>query len=299
MSTQTVAEISLEASTPAVCLSAETRNLDRLPSIAVFKNSGREVIFNAEHFFATYEAQPERALQTIDAAHQAGADVICLCDTGGSMLTSRLARICAEVKQRNPGVILGIHAHNDGDLAVANSIAAVEQGFTHVQGCFNGYGERCGCANLSSILPNLELKAGCTTVGRQNLEQLNSLAHFLASAANLPLRDDLPYVGSRAEAECVGNNARLLVNRMPDRLPSAARRELIEKIRRKEEEGYDLAAACGTFELIVREAFETRRSVLRGTSLWSHNDSLAQSCRSNTGSRWRHSKREGHCAGTH
>jgi 2-isopropylmalate synthase len=255
----------LEAATPVVCLAGDTRDPEGLASIldsiGFFKQRGREVIFNAEHFFDAYEWNPDFALRTIETARDAGADVICLCDTSGGMLTSRLARICAVVKERHTQVVLGIHAHNDCDLAVANSIAAVEQGFTHVQGCFNGYGERCGCANLSSILPNLELKAGCTTVGREKLEQLNSLARCLSEAANLPLREDLPYVGSRAftgqdhtRAEYVGNTERLLVNRMPERLPPAERRELIEKIRRKEEEGYDLAAADGTFELLVREA---------------------------------------------
>jgi 2-isopropylmalate synthase len=265
-----------ETGTPAVCLSGETWDLhvfkvlrttepehlaSIVDSIGFFKNRGREVIYNAEHFFDAYEANPEFALRCIGAAAEAGADVLCVCDTNGGALTSRIARICAEVKRRFPGPSLGIHAHNDADLAVANSIAAVEHGFTHVQGCFNGYGERCGCANLSSVLPNLELKAGCMTVGRQKLAQLNSLARFISEIANVPMRDDLPYVGSGAftggedhtRAEYVGNTDRLLANRLPERLTPEARRELTDRIRRKEEEGYDLTAAPGSFELLVRE----------------------------------------------
>jgi 2-isopropylmalate synthase len=266
----------LETGTPAVCLSGESWDLhvfkvlltteaehlaSIVDSVGFFRERGREVIYNAEHFFDAYEANHEFALRTIDAAREAGANVICLCDTNGGMLTSRLARICGDVRRRNRGVAFGIHAHNDADLAVANSIAAVEHGFTHVQGCFNGYGERCGCANLSSILPNLEIKAGCTTVGREKLERLNSLARFISETANVPLRDDLPYVGADAftsdeghtHAEYVGNTERLLANRLPESLTPEARRELEDRIRRKEEEGYDLSAAPGTFELLVRE----------------------------------------------
>jgi 2-isopropylmalate synthase len=160
--------------------------------------------------------------------------------------------------------MLGIHAHNDAELAVANSIAAVEQGFQHVQGCLNGYGDRCGCANLTSILPNLELKAGHVTVGRDKLEKLNELSHFVAETANVAVPESQPYVGASAfssseghiRPEYVGSTERLLLNRLPDRLTAEGRREVVEAIRRKEEEGYDLASADGSFELLVREAFD-------------------------------------------
>ena len=202
---------------------------------------------------STRTKRPEFALHTLDAARDAGADILCLCDTRGGTLTSRLAAICAVVRTRfaptgTERVMLGIHAHNDAELAVANSIAAVEQGFQHVQGCLNGYGDRCGCANLTSILPNLELKAGHVTVGRDKLEKLNELSHFVAETANVAVPESQPYVGASAfssseghiRPEYVGSTERLLLNRLPDRLTAEGRREVVEAIRRKEEEGYDL-----------------------------------------------------------
>jgi len=202
----------LAAATPVVCFNAESWDLHVFKTLGItadehlstifssvhtLKAAGREVIYNAEHFFDAWEANPTFALSTIEAAHRAGADVICLCDSNGGALPTRVGEVCREVRSSIDG-ILGIHAHNDGDLAVANTLAAVEQGFTHVQGCINGYGERCGCANLCSIIPNLELKAGHTTVGRDRLEKLNGLAHFIAESANLSLPQEQPYVGQGA-----------------------------------------------------------------------------------------------------
>ena len=126
------------------------------------KDHGREVVYDAEHFFDGYNANPDFALRTLEAAKNAGADVLCLCDTNGGNLTHRIIEVVAEVRKRFDGV-LGIHTHNDADVAVANTIAAVEAGCTHVQGCINGYGERCGNANMVSIIANLELKLGHTT----------------------------------------------------------------------------------------------------------------------------------------
>jgi 2-isopropylmalate synthase len=125
--------------------------------------------------------------------------VLCLCDTNGGTLTGRLVEIVAEVRKRFDGVI-GIHTHNDSDCAVANSVAAVEAGATHVQGCLNGYGERCGNANLSSIIANLELKLGHTTIGPERLANLAATCKFIAELANLPLPGDQPYVGKSAFA---------------------------------------------------------------------------------------------------
>lgn len=292
-----------EAATPVVCLSGESHDAlvyqaHRVEweshweaiadSVRFLKERGREVIYNAENFFDGYRAIPGFALHTLSVAHAAGADVICLVDSAGGTLPGRVAEICAEVRKQFDGV-LGIHAHNDADLAVANTLAAVEQGFTHVQGCINGYGERCGCANLCSILPNLELKAGHMTVGRDKLEQLNPLAHFISEMANLSLPDHRPYVGAGAfghhagqlrsilnepvdadhiRPEYVGNNPQLLFDqladpeqlpwkiaqfRLPARLSAEIRREIADSVAAKEDEGYDLAGADGTFELIVRQ----------------------------------------------
>ncbi len=251
---------------------------------------GKEVVYDAEHFFDGYAASPDYALKTLEAARQAGAGVLCLCDTNGGTSTGRLTEIVGEVRRRFEGTI-GIHTHNDSDLAVANTLAAVEAGATHVQGCMNGYGERCGNANLASVISNLEIKLGHTTIGGEKLASLTSVCRFISELANLPLRNDQPFVGKSAFAhkggvhvaavlkdsatyehirpELVGNRQRVLVSDLSgrgnimyklkqhglaDRLGEDARRELLERIKQLEYEGYELEAAEGTFELLVREA---------------------------------------------
>ncbi len=259
-------------------------------TVAYLKRHGKEVVYDAEHFFDGHAANPDYARRTLEAAAAAGADVLCLCDTNGGTPTTRVARVVAEVRQAFPGVI-GIHTHNDSDVAVANALAAVEAGATHVQGCMNGYGERCGNANLTSIIANLELKLGHTTIGRDRLQELTSVCKFIAELANLPLRGDQPFVGRSAFAhkggihvsavlkdsatyehiapELVGNRQRVLVSDLSgrgnityklrehglaDRLDEPARRALHERIKQLEYEGYEFEAADGTFELLVREA---------------------------------------------
>ncbi|MCS7026808.1 MAG: citramalate synthase [Bryobacteraceae bacterium] len=259
-------------------------------TVKYLKDHGREVVYDAEHFFDGYQANPSYALRTLEAAKQAGADVLCLCDTNGGTLPHRLVEVIAEVRKRFDGV-LGIHCHNDADVAVANTLAAVEAGCTHVQGCFNGYGERCGNANLVSVLANLELKLGHTTIGPEKLAQLTSVARFIAELANLSVRNDQPYVGRSAFAhkggvhvsavlkdsstyehirpELVGNRQRVLLSDLSgrsnilyklkqhglvDRLDEKSHRELLDRIKHMEFQGYELEAAEGTFELLVREA---------------------------------------------
>src|SRR4030095_1640781 len=158
------------------------------------KDHGKEVVYDAEHFFDGYVADRDYALRTLEAAHTAGADVLCLCDTNGGSPTSRVASSVADVRQRFDGVI-GLHTHTDSDVAVANALAAVEAGATHVQGCLNGYGERCGNANLSSIIAHPELQLGHTAIGAERLASLTSVCKFIAELANLPLRSDQPFVG--------------------------------------------------------------------------------------------------------
>jgi len=270
---------------------SEEENLKLISETVRFlKDHGKEVIFDAEHFFDGYFSNQSFALRALEAARDAGADLLCLCDTNGGALTSKLAEAVAEVRRRFD-LPLGIHAHNDSDLAVANTLAAVEQGVTHVQGTINGYGERCGNANLCSIIPNLELKMGHTTIGPEKLLGLASVARFVAELANLPLRSDQPYVGRSAFAHkggvhvsavlkeaatyehvppaVVGNRQRVLLSDLSgrgnilyklkqhgiaDRLSEDARRELLERIKHLEFSGYELEAAEGTFELLVREA---------------------------------------------
>jgi 2-isopropylmalate synthase len=259
-------------------------------TVRYLKDHGKEVVYDAEHFFDGYTASRDFALRTLEAAKKAGADVLVLCDTNGGTVSSRLTQICADVRKNFDGM-LGIHTHNDSDMAVANSLAAIEQGFAHVQGCMNGYGERCGNANLTSIIANLELKMGHTTIGRENLGQLTSTARFIAELANLPLRSDQPFVGNSAFAhkggvhvaavlkdastyehinpKVIGNRQRVLLSDLSgkgsilyklkqhgleERLDDAARRELLDRIKQMEFQGYELEAAEGTFELLVREA---------------------------------------------
>jgi len=269
----------------------EDENLQLISETVRFlKDHGKEVVYDAEHFFDGYHASPAFALRTLEAAQKAGADVLVLCDTNGGTLPGRLTEIVADVRKCFDGV-LGIHTHNDCDVAVANAIAAVEQGCTHVQGCMNGYGERCGNANLASIIANLELKLGHTTIGPEKLASLTTVARFIAELANLSLRGDQPFVGHSAFAhkggvhvsavlkdsatyehvapEAVGNRQRVLVSDLSgrgnvlyklkqhglaDRLNEDARRELLERIKEMEYQGYELEAAEGTFELLVREA---------------------------------------------
>ncbi len=297
----------LEAGTPAISIFGkswdlhatrvlgvtEEQNLELIgDTVRFLKAHGREVIYDAEHFFDGYTANPEYALKTLEAAKGAGADVLCLCDTNGGTVTGRLTEIVAEVRKRFDGIV-GVHCHNDSDLAVANTIAAVEQGATHVQGTFNGYGERCGNTNLASVIPILEAKLGHTTIGPEKLTNLTAVSHFIAELANLPLPANTPFVGKSAFAHkggvhvsavlkdsatyehmkpsLVGNRQRVLLSDLSgrgnilyklkqhgleDRLDDNARRELLDRIKQMEYQGYELEAAEGTFELIVREALQ-------------------------------------------
>ncbi len=269
----------------------EEQNLQLISeTVSFLKQHGKELIYDAEHFFDGYNANPDFALRTLEAAQKAGADVLCLCDTNGGTLPGRLAEVVAEVCRRFDGVI-GIHTHNDCDVAVANTLAAVEQGATHVQGCINGYGERCGNANLCSIIANLELKMGHHVIGAEKLAHLTTLARAIADVANLSPRGEQPFVGKSAFAhkggihvsailkdsatyehirpEAVGNSQRVLVSDLSgqsnilymlkqhgleERLNEQSRRELLERIKHMEFQGYELESAEGTFELLVYEA---------------------------------------------
>ena len=295
----------IEAETPAIAIFGkswdlhvhralqitEEENLKIISeTVKYLRDHGREVIYDAEHFFDGYNANPAFALRTIEAAKNAGADVLCLCDTNGGNLTHRIIEVVAEVRKRFEGT-LGIHCHDDCGVAVANSIAAVEAGCTHVQGCMNGYGERCGNANLTSIIANLELKLGHTTIGREKLTSLSTVARYIAELANLPVPSCQAYVGDSAFAHkggvhvsavlkdsstyehispaAVGNRQRVLLSDLSGRgsvsyklteaglggvLDDESRRHLLERIKDLEYQGYELEAAEGTFELLVREA---------------------------------------------
>jgi 2-isopropylmalate synthase len=297
----------LEAGTPAISIFGKSWDLHATRVLGVsleenlklisdtvrfLKEHGREVVYDAEHFFDGYAANPDYALRTLEAAKEAGADVLTLCDTNGGTVTARLIEAVVEVRKRFDGII-GIHCHNDSDLAVANTISAVEQGATHVQGCINGYGERCGNANLCSVIALLEAKLGHTTIGPEKLANLTSVAHYIAELANLQVPSNSPFVGRSAFAHKggvhvsavlkeagtyehmnpaqVGNRQRVLLSDLSgrgnviyklqqhgigDRLDDNAKRELLDRIKHMEYLGYELEAAEGTFELLVREALQ-------------------------------------------
>ncbi|HOQ04869.1 MAG TPA: citramalate synthase [Anaerohalosphaeraceae bacterium] len=169
-------------------------------SVAYLKKQGRRVFFDAEHFFDGYKNNPEYALKVLQAAAEAGAEVLVLCETNGGCLPNEVFDITQVVCRTLSGAVVGIHTHNDSDCAVANSLAAVQAGARQVQGTINGLGERSGNANLCSIIPNLTLKMGYETVGLSRLKGLTELSRFVFEVANLPPVSNLPYVGESAFA---------------------------------------------------------------------------------------------------
>ena len=279
---------------------SEHQNLEMISStVAYLKELGREVIYDAEHFFDGYRSSRDFAFRTLEAALRAGADCLVLCDTNGGTLTPVLSEIVSDVREHFGGV-LGIHTHNDSELAVANAISAVELGATHVQGTMNGYGERCGNCNLIPTICNLELKLGHRVIGRDNVGKLTSFANYVADMANLRLANGSAFVGRSAfahkggihvsavlrdavtyehiEPESVGNVRRVLVSDLSgrsnitfklqekgwdDRLTAEARKQVLDRIKQLEFEGYELESADGSFELLIRQALATEKDLFR------------------------------------
>ncbi|GGK29266.1 citramalate synthase [Caldalkalibacillus thermarum] len=259
-------------------------------SVQFLKENGLEVIFDAEHFFDGYKHNPDYALQAIQAAEAAGADCITLCDTNGGSLPQEIEAIVQEVVRRL-SVPVGIHCHNDGELAVANTLAAVRAGARHIQGTINGYGERCGNANLISVIPNLQLKMGYQCIPEEHMKRLTSLAKYVHEVANQVPPSNQPFVGKSAFAhkggihvsavlkhpetyehippELVGNKRRVLVSELSGQSnvlykakewnydlnkDGSRSREIIAKIKEKEHQGYHYEAAEASFELLVKQA---------------------------------------------
>jgi 2-isopropylmalate synthase len=259
-------------------------------SIEYLKSKGREVIFDAEHFFDGYKANPAYSLETIGAAVSGGADTIVLCDTNGGSLVSEVARIVGEVRNSFPGASLGIHAHNDGGLAVANTLAAIEAGATMVKGTINGYGERCGNADIASVIPNLLLKMGKKCLDDSKLSLLTEVSRYVSDVANIPPLNERPFVGRSAFAhkggvhvsailkkppayehikpELVGNKRRVLVSDLSGKsnieykatemgIPLGGNgygsREIVKEIKRMEDLGYQFDAAEGSLELLIKK----------------------------------------------
>jgi len=254
-------------------------------SVSFLKQHGLEVIFDAEHFFDGFRADRSYALAAVHAAAQAGADWIAFCDTNGGNLPSTVAEIVREAAKILT-VPLGIHAHNDSDLAVANSLAAVEAGCTMVQGTLNGWGERCGNANLMSVIPALQLKMGLRCIPEKNMERLTEISRTASEIANLRPRAHAPYVGASAFAhkagahvaavakspvtfehvppETVGNSRRIVVSELSGRGNIRMRAaelgvelrgneaQLVARIKDLENQGYQFEAAEGSLELMLR-----------------------------------------------
>ena len=262
-------------------------------TIALLKKEGREAIYDAEHFFDGFTADNEYALRTLEAAAEAGADYLVLCDTNGGRLPSEIATIVRTVRTRFPETKVGIHTHNDCGLGVANAVAAVQEGALQVQGTMNGYGERTGNCNLTTLLPLLELKLGKKVLPEGNLQQLSELSAFVDELANLHHDPRAPFVGRTAFAHkggmhvnavnkiaasfehidptSVGNHQRILVGELSGGAnvmmkarelgiaveeKSPQTRAILAKIKKLEKDGYEFEAADATFELLVRRSLE-------------------------------------------
>jgi 2-isopropylmalate synthase len=292
----------IEAQTPAVAVVGKTwtlhvtkivgttleENLAMVgDSIAFLKQQGREVVFDCEHFFDGFRADRDYALAVVKAASAAGADCIAMCDTNGGSLPTFITEVVGVVKKTVP-TALGIHPHNDSDVAVANAFAGVEAGCTQVQGTMNGWGERCGNANLISIIPGLQLKMGRRCVPDENLARLSDLSRAVSEIANIRPRAHAPYVGHSAFAhkggmhvaavekipasyehivpERVGNHRHIVVSELSGRGNVRMRagelgidvqgneRRLLEHIKELESQGYQFEAAEGSFELLGRRS---------------------------------------------
>ncbi|HEX7126666.1 MAG TPA: citramalate synthase [Thermodesulfobacteriota bacterium] len=295
----------LQADTPVVTIFGKSWDLHvrealRIPleenlelihdSVRFLKGRVDEVVYDAEHFFDGHEANPDYAMRTLEAAASAGADVLVLCDTNGGSMPRRIADLTREVAARF-GRPVGIHTHNDAEMAVANALAAVEAGARHVQGTINGFGERCGNANLISIIANLQLKLGFEVVTPAQLAKLRDVSRYVYELANIQPLKRQPYVGDSAFAHkggvhvsavqrnsrtyehvdpgAVGNRTRVLVSDLSGRsniLAKAAEmgidltgkdpvvQEVLERIKRLENRGYQFEAAEGSFELLMKRA---------------------------------------------
>jgi 2-isopropylmalate synthase len=254
-------------------------------SVAYLKDHGKEVVFDAEHFFDGFRDHADYAVQVLESARDAGADWLVLCDTNGGSLPVHVRKTTLQMTKRFDRI--GIHTHNDCEMGVANAVEAVQAGALMVQGTINGYGERVGNANLTSLIPALELKLGRRTLGRQRLRKLSSLAHFVSEIANVALPNNQPFVGKSAFAhkggihvsallkdsrmyehaspEEVGNRRRVLVSDLSGRSNLLYKiREsgefdpenvdlgpILEEIKKLEYEGYQFEGADASFKLLL------------------------------------------------
>jgi 2-isopropylmalate synthase len=253
-------------------------------SVGFLAAQGKRVIYDAEHFFDAFRADPDYALRCLRAAAEAGAENVTLCDTNGSSLPAQVSAATARVvEELGESVQIGIHTHDDAGCAVANSLVAVEAGARLVQGTMNGYGERCGNCNLISVVPALELKLGMESIGRERLQRLTETAHFVDELCNVTPNPNQPYVGANAFAHKggmhvagvnrdartfehvepgeVGADRRVLVSELSGKGTVQARADVddatasrvIDRVKELESRGYQFEAADGSFDLLIRK----------------------------------------------
>lgn len=272
-------------------ISLET-NLDMIrESVAFLVDAGKEVIFDAEHFFDGYKRNRDYALDALRAGVEGGASTLSLCDTNGGTLPSEVADIVRDVVREFPGVTIAMHAHNDSGLAIANSVAAVQSGATQVQGTINGYGERCGNANICAIMPILQLKLGYECVPDESMTQLTALSRWVDEIANRIPDDRLPFTGASAFAHkagvhvdavsknpatyehidpaSVGNDRRFLISELAgsSSVVEKARKfdidltkqspevkAILDRVVHLEHQGYSFEDAEASFELLLKKA---------------------------------------------
>ncbi len=264
-------------------------------TVRFLKQHKKEVIYDAEHFFDGYKDSPEHALSTLKAAKEAGADMLVLCDTNGGTLPGDIHKITEEVV-KNIGPAVGIHTHNDSELGVANSLAAVCAGAIHVQGTINGHGERCGNANLTSIIPALMLKMGHDCLKKDSLKRLRDVSLFVDEMANVRPNRKAAYVGESAfahkagmhvdavrktaksfehiEPETVGNTRRILVSELSGASnvflkavemgvaldkSSPEVKEILRVLERMEKNGYAFEAADASFKMLVKKILKSHK----------------------------------------
>jgi 2-isopropylmalate synthase len=257
-------------------------------SVRLMREAGRQVIYDAEHFFDAYKANPKYAISTLLAAQEAGASVLVLCDTNGGTMPELVAEAVASVKSQTSARV-GIHTHNDASLAVANALAAIRAGATHAQGTVNGVGERCGNMDLLPLIANLQLKYNYDCLRPGTLQRLTEVSRFVYETANLNLVPGQPYVGSSAFAhkggmhvhavqkdvstyehvspEAIGNSRKILISELSGASNIAAKagkkfdiesdkavlRRVLEKVQDLENVGYQFEAAEASFELLLRK----------------------------------------------
>jgi len=260
-------------------------------SVEYLKSQGKEVLFAAEHFFDGYKNNSDYAMKTVEAALSAGADFIVLCDTNGGTLPWEISDIIDRITPVIDGRQLGIHCHNDCGMAVANSLSAVQCGVRMVQGTINGYGERCGNADLISIIANLQLKMNMACLPPDSVTSLTALSRYVSDVANIPPLKSRPFVGKSAfahkggvhvnaiqknprayehiEPEAVGNERRVIVSDLSGRSTIRYKADemgvtlddddhsvadIVDTVKKMEDEGYQFDVAGGTLELLIRES---------------------------------------------